>query len=49
MKIMYNTDKTPIYSNSEELPGSTLIKSKNSSSPYVAFIIDAETTKIVGR
>jgi hypothetical protein len=49
MKIMYNADKTPMYSNSQELPGATLIKPKNSTSPYVAFIIDAETTKIVSK
>ena len=45
--VTYNLDGTPVYSNSMELPGSVLYPTKYP--PIGTFIIDAETTKIVGR
>jgi len=43
IKIMYNTDGTPIYSNKQELPGASLQITK---SYYKPFIVDMDTPKI---
>jgi hypothetical protein len=43
IKIMYNTDGTPIYSNKQELPGASLQITK---SYYKPFIVDTDTPKI---